>query len=227
MPAVGVLKGAVADVPFPYCVKPVHLGSSIGVARVENLEELSAVLPRIFALDSVAMIEPFVPNLAEFNVAVAAFGGALRLSAIERPKRTAELLDFRQKYASAPGKNSAKAAGDTSQGMLALTRDINPHLPEATNIDIKRWATSAFNLIDGTGCPRFDFLCNESTGDYWLNEINPCPGSFGYFLWEAASEPIFFTMLINLLIEEAINCRDSYRLPTDPVPVEARLFQRH
>ena len=70
------------------------------MAKVENFDELRAVLPTIFALDSQAMIEPFVANLVEYNVAVSALRGAVTTSAIERPKRTSELLDFRQKYAS-------------------------------------------------------------------------------------------------------------------------------
>src|SRR5689334_24187486 len=44
---------------------------------------------------------------------------------------------------------------------------------------------------------RIDFYCNAATGEVWLNEVNPCPGSFGYFLWEAADPPIRFTALLS------------------------------
>ena len=80
--------------------------------------------------------------------------------------------------------------------------------------------------VDGTGVPRVDFYCNEATGETWLNEVNPCPGSFGYFLWEAADPPIRFTALLSLLIDEAVARHRERQLPDDPVPAEARLLRR-
>src|SRR5207253_7847343 len=111
---------------FPCIVKPVHLGSSIGVSKADDMEEVRALLPAIFRLDPQALIEPFVPNLVEYNLSVMRLGGEIRTSAIEQPKRAEELLDFRQKYLSGgDGKSGVKGDGG-SQGMLSLTRDINP-----------------------------------------------------------------------------------------------------
>ncbi len=58
------------------------------------------MLPAIFQYDTSAILEPFVENMIEYNVAVARIDGAVRTSAIERPKRTEELLDFKEKYLS-------------------------------------------------------------------------------------------------------------------------------
>jgi D-alanine-D-alanine ligase len=216
---------------FPCIVKPAHLGSSIGVGKAENIEEVRALLPMIFRLDTQALIEPFVPNLVEYNVAVTRVGGTVRSSAIERPKRAEELLDFRQKYLSGGpngdgGKGGIKGDVGNSQGMLSLTRDINPALPTGLEADLRRWATLAFEAVDGTGAPRVDFYCNEATGEVWLNEVNPCPGSFGYFLWEAADPPIRFTALLSMLLDEAVARHRACQLPDDPVPPEARLLRR-
>lgn len=218
-----------AGIGFPCCVKPVHLGSSIGVARVGSLEALQEVLPGILKLDSQAIVEPFVPNLVEYNVAVGRFDGTLRSSAIERPKRQEELLDFRQKYMSGSGKGSkggSKQPGQASEGMLSLTRDINPDLPAEAEANLRRWAEAAFTAVGGSGAPRIDFLCNQETGEMWLNEVNPCPGSFGYFLWEAAPQPLFFTELLTHLLEEAQALNRRAQLPEDPTPTEARLLKR-
>ena len=219
---------AVGNAKFPACVKPCHLGSSIGVAKVDDMAELREVLPSIFRLDPVAIMEPFVPYLVEYNVAVSAFGGKVRTSAIERPKRSAELLDFKEKYMSGGGgkKGGSKAPGTASEGMLSLTRDINPVIPEALEANIRDWATAAFAVVGGTGAPRIDFLGNSETGELWLNEVNPCPGSFGYFLWEAATPPMLFTELLSHLIEEAVGEFRNSRLPSDPTPKDARLFKR-
>jgi D-alanine-D-alanine ligase len=217
-----------AGIGFPCCVKPVHLGSSIGVGKADNIDEIRALLPAIFRLDTQAIIEPFVDNLAEFNVAVSRVGGSVRSSAIERPKRAEALLDFRQKYLSGGnGKGGIKGDAAGSEGMLSLTRDINPALPPGMEADLRRWAVSAFEALDGLGAPRIDFYCNEATGETWLNEVNPCPGSFGYFLWEAATPPIGFTALLTFLIDEALARHRECQLPDDPVPTEARLLRRN
>jgi D-alanine-D-alanine ligase len=217
-----------ANVGFPCIVKPVHLGSSIGVGKADTIDEVRALLAAIFRLDTEALIEPFVPNLVEYNVSVARFDGAPRCSAIERPKRVKELLDFRQKYLSGGGDNKTGGKNLTrpSEGMLSLTRDIDPVLPGQQAPDIRRWAVTAFDAVGGTGAPRIDFLCDEATGDIWLNEINPCPGSFGFYLWEAAPEPLGFTALLSHLIDEAQARHRAIQLPDDPVPQDARLLKR-
>jgi len=221
-----VLEDLVRGATFPAVVKPNHLGSSIGVAKVDDVEELAAVLPQIFKLDTAAVLEVYVPNLVEFNVAVCGFGGTVRTSAIERPKSTEELLDFRQKYLPTGGKAATKAPNQSSQGMLSLTREINPALPPEQGKSIRQWAHKAFVAVGGTGAPRIDFLGNSQTGEIWLNEVNPCPGSFGYFLWEAAAPPMLFTQLITNLIDEAIEQHRMKQLPNDPTPEDARLFKR-
>ena len=110
--------------------------------------------------------------------------------------------------------------------MLSLTREINPQLPEGREADIRGWADTFYSAIDGTGAPRIDFIGNEKSGEIWMNEINPCPGSFGYFLWEAAKEPVLFTNLLTHLIEEALAHTRKMAMPADPVPMDARLHKR-
>jgi D-alanine-D-alanine ligase len=220
------LDQALARVGLPCILKPVHLGSSIGVVRIASADELEQVLPGIFGLDGVVMLEPYVRDLVEYNVSVGSFAGDIRTSAIETPKRVQDLLDFRQKYLSSPGKSGAKIAGQSSEGLLALTRTINPVLAPALEAQIRDHATRAFRLLGTAGVPRIDFLSNAASGELWLNEVNPCPGSFGFFLWEAASSPVLFTQLLAQQIEEAVGLHRAARQPADPVPEDARLFRR-
>ncbi|MGI9522704.1 MAG: hypothetical protein ACR2PG_13755 [Hyphomicrobiaceae bacterium] len=222
------LADIVGELAGPWCVKPSHLGSSIGVARAETLSELGDVLPSIFRFDTAAILEPFVENMVEYNVAVSRAAGALQTSAIERPKRSSELLDFKEKYLSGGGKKSTgKSPGQPSEGMLSLTRELNPKIPSRLEDDVRRWAEIAFTLVDGTGAPRVDFIGNEVTGEIWLNEVNPCPGSFGYFLWEALPDgALLFSELLDALIQEAVEEQARRTLPRDPTPSDARLFSR-
>ncbi|MCP4922544.1 MAG: D-alanine--D-alanine ligase [bacterium] len=223
-----VLKDVCKGLTFPCCVKPRSLGSSIGVARVETPEELNAVLPGVFQYDTHALVEPFVENLVEYNVAVRRDAKeGIVLSAIERPKCSEDLLDFKQKYcASGDSKTGVKNPSANSEGMLSLTRDIAPKLDPKITETITHSAKTAFALMEGTGAPRIDFLSNKKTGEVWFNEVNPCPGSFGYYLWEAAQDPLLFTELLTHLLEEAETQHGATSLPFDPVPEGARLFRR-
>lgn len=218
----------VAGISFPMIIKPVHLGSSVGVAKVHDVDEILAVLPSIFKLDYQAIVEPFVENLVEYNVAVTGALGGIKTSAIERPKRSDELLDFKQKYMSGGGKKMGgqKAPGSSSEGMLSLTRDINPELPNGMEGNIRAWAGAIFRTLLGAGAPRLDFLSNEKTGEVWFNEANPCPGSLGFFLWEAAQEPVLYSEFLTALIIEAQKLQRQAMVPADPTLVEARLFPR-
>jgi D-alanine-D-alanine ligase len=110
--------------------------------------------------------------------------------------------------------------------MLSLTREINPPLSSEAESNIRTWAVRMFESIQGTGAPRIDFIGNAQSGEIWLNEVNPWPGSIGYFLWEAASPSVLFSELLTHLVTEALEQRKTRALPADPVPVAARLLKR-
>ncbi len=221
-----------APLGYPCIIKPSHLGSSIGVAKVNNAQEVKQCLPAIFEFDDSAIVEPFVENLVEYNVAVSNVFGEITTSAIERPKATDELLDFKQKYMSGgEGKLGDKQSGTktfstASEGMLSLTREINPKIAQEMDDNIRSWAMRLFDAIDGSGAPRIDFIGNSKTGEIWMNEVNPCPGSFGYFLWEAAKDPVLFTDYLSAMVLQAVKINNASYLPADPVPVDARLLKR-
>lgn len=222
------IERALADLQYPLIVKPLHLGSSIGVSRAATLDEVRGALSVIFRLDTHAIVEPFVENLIEYNVAVRNGPNGIETSAIERPKAQQELLDFKAKYlsgGSAP-KSGSKQPGTISEGMLSLTRELNPNLSEDFASTVRDWATTCFSVAYGTGAPRIDFLSNSQTGELFLNEVNPCPGSFGYYLWQAGPNPILFPELLSALIDEAFVCQRTIQLPADPTHPDARLFPR-
>ena len=194
---------------FPVMVKPMTLGSSIGISKANNKDELYAAVLKVFALDSCALVEPFVDNLEEYNVSVCrAFDGEVRFSAIEQPVRQKDVLSFNDKYkagAKTPKTGGQKFGGSSmvSEGMLSMTRSFNPEsLSEKQQQNIKEWAEKIFTALGGLGNPRIDFMCNSATGELWLGEVNPIPGSFSYFLWERAEPKVNFVKLVNALIEE-------------------------
>ena len=210
------------NIGFPAIVKPVNLGSSIGVGIAKTADELVGLAAMVLTKDSLVMVEPRVPHLVEYNVAVRNDAGTIRLSAIERPKPSTELLDFKEKYLKGGG--GAKGTSLPSQGMLSLTRDINPSMPGDRRPQVEENARKVFAAFGRRGAPRLDFLCNDKTGEIWFNEINPIPGSYGYFLWERAEKPLLFPELVRHLVEEAL--ATSIKPFDDPVPQGAYLLPR-
>ena len=187
---------------FPLCAKPCNLGSSIGVYKVTNKAELNAAVLAIFKIDKQVLLEPFVENLVEYNISVCkAFAETITVSAIERPIKDGQFLSFKDKYLAQGGIESKLAM--PTEGMASATRELNPVNITAKQKDVMiSSAEKAFALVAGCGAPRIDFLCNSATGEIWLNEINLLPGSLGYYLWEARTPKIHFTLLIDALINE-------------------------
>ena len=217
-----ILPDVKAALGYPVIVKPANLGSSVGVGLAKTAEEVWPLVEYVLKKDTLALIEPQVQNLVEYNIAMIAEGEEIKLSAIERPKSGAELLDFREKYLSADG--GTKGTFKPSEGMLSLTRDINPDLPRELQDKIHDYARKTFAALGKRGAPRIDFMSNKETGELWFNEINAIPGSYGFFLWEAAAEPLLFPELIQHLINEATG--DTIKTFEDPVPQDARLLPR-
>ncbi len=198
------LRSAFGSITYPYIVKPCNLGSSVGVGKADDTEGLIGALMSAFKLDNELIIEPFVDNLVEYNVAARRkLDGTIITSAIERPLRSAELLDFKNKYLGGSEPGSPKAKSGNSEGMASLNRKLNPE--ELNDKQIRFIRESSIKVFDDmslAGSVRIDFLCNGETGELWLNEINTIPGSFAYFLWEAAEEATSFLTLTSDIIEE-------------------------
>ncbi len=224
-PDFGEIAAALA-LDYPVCVKPANLGSSVGVARCDGSQQLGPALAQVFKLDTAALIEPFVANLVEYNVAVTRAFGEIRVSAIERPLRQSELLDFRAKYL-ASGDQDTKLKVPFSEGMASATRVINP--PELSTEQaetIRDVARRAFLAIDGRGTARIDFLGDGATGRLWINEVNTFPGSLAYYLWERADPAVGFTELLSALIEEGFLLARWRHRATDPTLGNATVFKR-
>ena len=220
------LAEGLGSVEFPLFVKPLRLGSSIGASVADDMDGLLAALLAVFRIDTAALVEPQVANLREYNVAASRATGTLRLSAIERPERTADFLGFGEKYLSG-GSRGAKLDEAPSEGMLSQNRVLNP--PELTakqKEDIEECAWRAFDKFQLAGSVRIDFLSDAESGELWFNEINTVPGSFAFYLWQAAEPPLSFIELTTALIEEGLRLSANDRALTDVETGRAVIFDR-
>ena len=216
----------------PWIVKPNRLGSSLGVHLVKTYDALEPAVRDVLRLDSAALVQRCVPNLVEYNVAVRRLpNGKVVTSQIERPLKKGDTLDFKDKYMAGGqnklvGKLAGDGAGAGAAGMVSASRVFNPpELDAARAENIRHWAGALFAGLDLAGVPRLDFLCDSQTGELWFNEVNPIPGSMGFFLWEQATPPMGYTALLDDLVAEA-QARARQRKRIDPLQAGGALFPK-
>lgn len=155
--------------PYPVFVKPATLGSSIGVARVDEPHLLRLSIDIAANFDRRILVEPAMTGADEVNCAVMGIGGDMQASVLEQPVSWDQFLTYEEKYLRG------------GEGMKSAERLIPaPLTPELTEA-IQQTTIRAFQAIDGRGIARIDFFVRG--GQFFLNEINPLPGSLAFYLW--------------------------------------------
>ena len=205
---------------WPVIVKPCNLGSSAGVSIAGSPEELVAGVLRVFAYDLEALIEPFIKNRLELNVAVVGLDRPVA-SVTEMPVTSQQsLLSFSDKY-----KREGQKSVGLSDGMAGAQRVLDPKdLPLEMRERAQRLATTVFSALGCEGISRVDFLIDSDRNELYFNEINTQPGSLAFYLWSAA--PTYWTMteLLVKLVARAEHVRATKRgLQRNP-PEELRLL---
>jgi len=159
---------------YPIIIKPAKLGSSIGVSIVRNESELSYALDTAFEFDSAVVVEQFIKNVKEYNLAGAKIDGKFEFSIVEEPQKE-EFLDFDKKYL------------DFSRTSQVSKADISEELSNKLKSDFIKVYNNKFegSLI------RCDFFVVDN--EVYLNEINSIPGSMANYLFDD------FNSLINNL----------------------------
>ena len=193
-------------VGYPVFVKPVHAGSSVGIAKASNEDELIAALDIARRYDDRVLAEKSMEGCIEINCSV--IGGAgheTKVSVCEQPVAWQEFLSFDDKYLrGGKGGGSAKGGGTAStksEGMASLDRKIPAPISDALTEKVQANARAAFEAIGASGVARVDAFVDEGSGETWLMEINTMPGSFAFYLWEATNLP--FADLMDELLDIA------------------------
>ena len=166
------------NTPYPVIVKPARLGSSIGVSIVKEESELDYALDVAFEFDESVLVEPFIANVKEYNLAGCKIGNEIKFSIVEEPQKN-EFLDFDKKYMDFSRSGNVAAA----QVDDALVSKLQAAFAKVYN-----------GLFEGA-LIRCDFFVMD--GEVYLNEINPIPGSMANYLFSDFSKTIegLFTSL--------------------------------
>ncbi len=173
------------EIPYPLIIKPVSLGSSIGINIAKEEKDLLNGLNNAFKYQERLLIEPLLEDYQEFSCAIYEANQTPIISTIEETLNEHEIYTFNDKYAS----NSQRKI------IPAL---INEELTK----EIKKITKRIYKVFNLKGVIRVDYLFNKKNSKLYVNEINNIPGSLAYKLFE--KEGITFRKLLDDLIVEAL-----------------------
>ena len=194
---------------YPVIVKPVNLGSSVGVSKAKDRDALIKSVENAFSFASVVLVENAVENLKEINCAVLGDKYDAIASVCEEPVNGEDILSYTDKYVNG-GSKGAKSGGAKSadtgaaksaSGMANLKRKIPAEISPELEAKVKEISVAAFKALGCSGVTRIDYLYNTVTGELYLNELNTIPGSLSFYLWEATG--MSFAELIDRIISLA------------------------
>ena len=168
-------------VAYPVIVKPVNLGSSVGIKIAKNREELREALEYAYEFGQKVLVEKAIMNLREINCAVLGDYESAQASECEEPVSSDEILSYEDKYV-AGGKSG-------SEGMRTAKRELPANLTPELREEIRTLAVKTFRALDCNGVSRIDFMIDKDTNKVYVNEINSIPGSLAFYLWEAVGKP--------------------------------------
>lgn len=185
-------------IKYPAFVKPASLGSSIGVSRAENREELSRALDLAASYDRRILVEVGITRPVEINCAALGYGEDVRTSVCEMPLSAGNdsFLDFFEKYL-----RNAGAAGGESRGMKSLSRLMPAPIGDELTGRIQEMTEAIFRLLDCRGTVRIDFILDQNDM-LFVNEPNTIPGSLAFYLWKACG--LEFPDLVEKMVEDAL-----------------------
>lgn len=173
---------------FPMFVKPSNSGSSVGVEKADNIEELEKAIENAGQYDSKILVEQGIVG-KEVECAILEIKGKEILSSTVGEIMSAEeFYSFHAKY------------------NIPESKTVIPAKIEENQIEeIRNFAVKAFKAIDGRGLSRVDFFIERGTNKIFINEINTMPGFTKISMYPKLfkSAGISYSELLDKLIENA------------------------
>ena len=184
----------IKEIGLPLIVKPVNLGSSVGITKVSEEGKLDEAISLAISFSDKVLIEKAINNLREINCSVLGDADSCEASVCEEPFMNDEILSYEDKYL-------GNSKSGPSKGMASLGRKIPAELSDERANEIKELACKIFKCMGANGVVRIDFMIDKDTDTVYANEINTIPGSLAFYLWEASG--VKYSELLDRMIELA------------------------
>jgi len=169
---------------YPVIVKAGNLGSSVGIKKAKDREDLAEAIEFAMEFSDRVMVENAIVKLKEINCSVMGDMIEATPSICEEPIGSDEILSYTDKYV---GNNKTKG-GTKSQGMATLQRKVPAEISEEMTKKIQDIAVKTFKVLGCNGVSRIDFMIDLENDNVYVNEINTIPGALSYYLWEATGK---------------------------------------
>ncbi len=179
---------------YPAIIKPVNLGSSVGIKVARDRKELEEALEYAFTFGPKVLVERAIMQLREINCAVLGDYEQAAASECEEPISSDEILSYEDKYVA--GSKSG------SEGMRTAKRELPANLTPERREEIRQMAVKTFQVLGCSGVSRIDFMIDKETDKVYVNEINPIPGSLAFYLWEPLGKP--YAQLLDDMVKLAL-----------------------
>lgn len=172
---------------YPCFVKPANLGSSVGIGKARNRDELLAVVENALRFDQRIIVEEYIDGR---EIEVSVLGNEYPEASLPGEIVSSnDFYDYNAKYVD----------GKSTMHIPAL-------ISEEQIEQIRALAVQAYRAVDASGLSRVDFFLVKETGDWLVNEINTMPGftpfSMYPLMWQATGKP--YAELLDDLIRLAI-----------------------
>ncbi len=185
------LSKIISKIKFPMFIKPSNSGSSVGVKKATNSEELKKAIEYAGRYDDKILIEQGIEG-KEVECAILE-EEEINASTVGEIQSAEEFYSFDAKY-------------NIPESKTIIPANIKKEKIE----EIRKLAIKAFKAIDGKGLARVDFFIENDTDKIYINEINTMPGFTEISMYPKLFENVGITYkeLLNKLIENAINTRN-------------------
>ncbi len=190
-----IIESAEKEIGYPMIVKPVNLGSSVGISKAKDRAALIDAIELAVSFSDRVLIEHAVTAIREINCSVVGDTDECSASVCEEPFMNDEILSYEDKYIGG-GKSSGNA-----KGMASLARKIPADISEEKSNEIRELACKVFKALGAAGVVRIDFIIDTESDKVYVNEVNTIPGSLSFYLWEKTDLP--YEKLIDKLISLA------------------------
>ncbi len=166
------------ELAWPVFVKPVHLGSSIGIGKVKDkdAQDLEFKIEVALHYDNKILVEEGVEDVLDVTCCVMG-NEELTASVLQESVFNKDLLDFEDKYLNDGGVQT----GGNLSGMVIPAR-----LDAKTTAAIQATAKQVYRILGCAGISRVDFLYDKQSQKFYANEVNPMPGTLYNHLWKAS-----------------------------------------
>ena len=185
---------------YPVIIKPINLGSSVGIKIAKDDDSLKDALDYAFTFSYKIVVEKAVTKIKEVNCSVLGDIESATASECEQPISSDEILSYKDKYlSSSSSKKTPNVSSKTGGTMESLSRKLPADISDEMREKIRTMAVDTFKVLGCNGVARIDFIIDEEDDKVYVNEINTIPGSLSFYLWKAVG--MDYTTLLEKMIQ--------------------------